>query len=179
MHDGAMEFLKRSADLYRQWISGPTLEVGSININGSARAVFYPYVPYTGVDIVAGPCVDEVVDIRDHEAAKHAELSIYKLIVSTEVLEHTPPAPLLDAMLNHADPSGCMMVLTCAGPNRKPHSADGAPNLKPNEYYSNVHPKQLIDWLAKLDDLGWRVKWSYITTNDDKSDVYATWYIAK
>jgi hypothetical protein len=151
--------------------------VGSININGSARAVFSQYTPYTGVDIVPGPCVDEVVDIRDLSAAKAAELSIYNLIVSTEVLEHTQPEPLLDAMLNLANPNGCTMVITCAGPTRRPHSADGAPDVKRGEYYANVSVSQLYDWLESIEDKGWYTEWEFIQTNQDKSDVYGAWHL--
>lgn len=177
MHDTAMSWLKIVYQRYQHFLIGPTLEVGSININGSARSVFGQYIPYTGVDIVHGPCVDVVVDIRDHEAATHAGIGIYPLIVSTEVLEHTPPAPLLDAMLNHAHPHGCLMVITCAGPTRQTHSADGAPTLKPGEYYANVHPSQLTDWLRTLPAKGWFVGWSDIRTSEGDGDTYAAWYI--
>jgi len=179
VHDTAMAFLKYARDTYKDYLSGPTLEVGSININGSARAVFHTYVPYTGVDIVAGPCVDEVVDIRDREAGKRAELSIYKLIVSTEVLEHTPPEPLLDAMLDYADPEGCAIVLTCAGPTRRPHSADGAPDVKPGEYYRNVDKSVLINWADRANVLGWQFAFNFIKYSDDQSDLYAIMYIFK
>lgn len=177
MHDSAMTWLKRVHQLYQHFLIGPTLEVGSININGSARDVFGNYRPYTGVDIVAGPCVDIVVDIRDDAAAARAGIGIYPLIVSTEVLEHTPPLPLLDAMLDHADPRGCTMVITCAGPQRQTHSADGAPTLKPNEHYANVHPDTLREWLRELPRHGWIVGWYDITTSPDDRDTYAAWYI--
>lgn len=173
MHDAAMNWLKQVAQQQRSYLSGPTLEVGSININGSARLVFHHYTPYTGVDIVPGPCVDEVVDIRDYSAAKAAELSIYNLIISTEVLEHTPPDLLLDAMLNFANPAGCTFVITCAGPKRRPHSADGAPEVKHGEYYANVDPLQLYRWLDSIEDNGWFLEWEHIQTSEDETDLYA------
>ena len=177
MHDAAMNWLTKVDQIYKAHLRGPTLEVGSININGSARAVFHKYTPYTGVDIIPGPCVDEVVDIRDYSAAKAAELSRYNLIVSTEVLEHTPPELLLDAMLNFANPHGCTFVITCAGPKRRPHSADGAPDVKRGEYYANVDPAQLYRWLDSIEESGWFTTWEQIETSADDTDLYAAWQV--
>lgn len=179
MHNSAMNYLRQTQQIYREYLQGPTLEVGSININGSARAVFSQYVPYTGVDIVPGPCVDEVVDIRDRQSAKEAELTTYKLIVSTEVLEHTEPVPLLTAMLDYADPAGCFFVLTCAGPNRRPHSADGKPDLKTGEYYANVSHETIINWLEQARMLGWTFENVHIAYNEDQTDLYINFAITR
>lgn len=177
MHESAMRFLRHAHEaivdqLSTQTTNIPTLEVGSININGSAREVFGHYQPYTGVDIVSGPNVDVVVDIQDYSAAKRAGIGKYNLIICTEVLEHTPPIPLLNAMLNYADPEGCIIVITCAGPNRAPHSADGG-SLKQNEYYANVSPKDIQSWIDNLHFYDWIMHWRIIATNADQTDVYA------
>jgi hypothetical protein len=39
------------------------------------------------------------------------------------------------------------VVITCAGLNRAIHSTDGG-QLKPNEYYENVDPDKLLEWLS-------------------------------
>ncbi|HTK28848.1 MAG TPA: methyltransferase domain-containing protein [Vicinamibacterales bacterium] len=64
------------------------IEVGSRNVNGSLRGDLERWGPgrYLGVDMVAGPGVDEVCDIGDLEARYGA--GRFDVVVSTEVLEH-------------------------------------------------------------------------------------------
>lgn len=64
------------------------LEAGSLNVNGSAREAVLPLFPrsYTGVDIAAGPGVDEVCDVTG--LTKRFGTGSFDLVLSTEMLEH-------------------------------------------------------------------------------------------
>jgi SAM-dependent methyltransferase len=64
------------------------LEVGSYDVNGSARTVVGPMGPaaYTGVDQTPGPGVDEVVDAE--QLVDWAGDTCFDLVISTEMLEH-------------------------------------------------------------------------------------------
>lgn len=177
MHESAMNYLKRIRSQYN--FDGPVLEIGSININGSARDVFGDLQPYVGVDIVPGPNVDYVVDIRKHRHKDYAEdhpLNYpFRTIIATEVFEHVDPESILYAihkMISNYDV--VYVVITCAGPNRKPHSADGSPTLKPGEYYKNVDPEHLRSLLQ--DDLldTHQCVSCIVEMSPDGTDVYAT-----
>jgi len=173
MHDNVLNILRSLK--HQHDIQGPVLEIGSININGSAREIFGHLTPYAGIDIVPGTNVDLVVDITAHdfERAQYDALTHdFKTIICTEVLEHTPPEYLIPAM--HAFiGSETTMIITCAGPNRKPHSADGAPNVKPGEYYKNVDPLQLSELLYLVDDPGVEIVKVSVWSSMDNTDIYA------
>jgi hypothetical protein len=154
-----------------QW-HGPVLEIGSININGSARDLWGNLQPYHGVDIVPGPGVDYVLDIRDIENPAESVLSApYRTILCTEVLEHVDPATLVPAMLRFCH-GRSQVLITCAGPTRQTHSADGAPELKPGEYYKNVDPDALRALLIATPP-GLKVLTCVVMVSADRGDVYA------
>jgi len=68
-------------------IGARILEVGSRNINGSARSIFGPIADeYTGVDIEDGPGVDMVCDAS--YLLMKFEQSSFDMVISTEMLEH-------------------------------------------------------------------------------------------
>jgi SAM-dependent methyltransferase len=64
------------------------LEVGSADLNGSVRSLVVGLGPasYLGVDLVAGPGVDEICDAG--ELAVRFGRGSFDLVVSTEMLEH-------------------------------------------------------------------------------------------
>lgn len=64
------------------------LEVGSLNVNGSAREAVLPLAPlsYTGVDISSGPGVDEVCDVT--RLTDRFGPGSFDLVLSTELIEH-------------------------------------------------------------------------------------------
>jgi len=67
---------------------GRVLEVGARNVNGSAREAVMSLAPldYIGVDLDAGPGVDEVCDVTD--LAPHFGPGKFSVVISTEMLEH-------------------------------------------------------------------------------------------
>ena len=126
MHAEALDFLRRIS------LSGPVVEFGSRNINGSARDVF-PDLEWIGVDIAEGPGVDVVCDAAEYRS-KHSVTSV----VCCEVLEHADNWKTI--IQNAADllTERGVLIITCAGPGRLPHSAiDGGP-LRDGEYYRNL-----------------------------------------
>lgn len=64
------------------------LEVGAMDVNGSLRSIAMQYQParYVGVDIAAGPGVDEVCPAEALEQRFGADAA--DVVISTEMLEH-------------------------------------------------------------------------------------------
>ena len=59
MHPGDRELLTELSCTYpNHFVSSRVLELGSLNISGTARDYFDDKVEYVGIDIVAGPDVD-------------------------------------------------------------------------------------------------------------------------
>lgn len=106
MHDSVMT-----------WIAGQiaghglasrrTLEVGSLDVNGSVRAMFAG--EYTGIDMRPGPGVD-VVGTAD---ALPFDDASFDVVVSTEMLEHDPtPWLSLAEMRRVLRPAGHLLLTT-------------------------------------------------------------------
>lgn len=171
MHDSAMNYLKKIRRA--NYFDGPVLEIGSININGSARELWGDLKPYVGVDIVPGLNVDYVVDIRDitDPSQDYYLRERFHTILCTEVLEHVDPASIIGAVWQFMHDT-CKVVITCAGPSRQTHSADGAPELKPGEYYHNVWPRTLRDLLMEP-PAHIIIHECEVYASDDHGDVYA------
>lgn len=121
------------------------LEIGSRDINGTPRACFFDAERYLGIDIAPGPCVELVAD---GATITREKVGTFDTVVCCEVLEHAREAEaIIRAAHGVLEPGGVLLV-TCAGPERKPHSAvDGGP-LHRGEYYRNVHPDMMRAWLA-------------------------------
>lgn len=136
MHAEAMEFLRRLT------IEGPVIEIGSRNVNGSARDAFLG-VEWFGIDTETGPGVDLVWDVLDWWPEKQC-----KTVVCCEVLEHA--SKWRDIIHNVSLwEHHITLIITCAGPGRQPHSAiDGGP-LRDGEYYQNISAEELRAELIK------------------------------
>lgn len=124
------------------------VELGSRDVNGSVRSLFTGS-DYVGVDMLTGDGVDVVCDAAMFSMRRCADV-----VVSTEMLEHTGLAAAADVMRNVSNLlcKDGKLILTCAGPNRVPHSAIDGLTLRPGEKYSNIRPELMRDWLR-----GWRV----------------------
>jgi hypothetical protein len=143
------------------------LEIGSKDINGSARSVIdvpaQPIARYLGTDLSPGPGVDLVVDGEDV-----APDFVPDTIVCCEVFEHTPRWPQILARAFALLEGGGYVLLTMATDPRGAHSAvDGGP-LRAGEYYGNVPPVALVDVLT---DCGFEE--IRIVVADVRGDLYA------
>ena len=82
-----IEFIR--ANLRSDDVQGrAVLEVGALDVNGSVRPLICALQPasYVGVDLHAGPGVDEICDATDLVARFGPEA--FDLLISTELLEH-------------------------------------------------------------------------------------------
>lgn len=142
MHAGAFEWIRMWAG-GRKWCR--VLEVGALNINGSARAAVLADA-YHGIDRVSGPGVDEIADAHGYTPAEAPDL-----VVCAEVLEHDPdPAGLVSRLWSWIQAEGGVLILTAASPGRAPHSAiDGGP-VRPGEHYAGIAHADLRAWCDAL-----------------------------
>jgi hypothetical protein len=131
-----MEWL--AAELALEAPRAAVLEIGSRNVNGSAREAFNMAARYWGVDIAAGPGVDQVAD-----GAAVVPPFEPDTVVCCEVLEHTPA---WREIVRHAcevlAPGGLLLVTAACDP-RAPHSATDGGRVRVGEYYGNVEPAEL------------------------------------
>lgn len=124
------------------------LEIGSRDINGTVRDVVSADY-YHGIDIVAGPGVDEVADATSYRSEE-----TYDAVICCEVLEHLQnKVGIIDTAQECLRGPGCckhtpgLFIITCATDPREPHSAiDGGP-VRDGEWYSNVDPSALTTLL--------------------------------
>jgi hypothetical protein len=141
MHADAYAFVADAARRYRA--AAPVLEIGARNINGSIREVL-PAEGYVGIDLRPGPGVDLVTDARVFVPGP-----VFATVVCCEVLEHTAAADEIVAAGGEALEPGGLLIVTCAGAGRAPHSAvDGGP-LGAGEYYRNLSLAEVTAWAAE------------------------------
>jgi SAM-dependent methyltransferase len=118
------------------------LELGGRDVNGTVRHLFPLADRYVSVDISRGPGVDIVADAADVIVP-----GTFDVVISTELLEHTPRAvEIIANARQHLAPGG-VFVATMAGPGRAPHSAAGKARIPKGEHYANIDPAELADWL--------------------------------
>lgn len=88
------------------------LDVGSYDVNGTLRPVVMELLPnarYTGIDKVAGPNVDFVMDVETLPSALYAPVN--DLVLCANVLEHTEnPFDAVDNMRLLLRPGGWLIV---------------------------------------------------------------------
>lgn len=161
MHDDVRGFVAECITKF-----GPfpyVLEVGSRDINGGVRDLFPREAHFTGIDLYAGPGVDLVADFARldarrelpiactcHDEREHGcRLSKAGAVVCLEVLEHAENAPQIVAKAFDILQAGGVLIMTCAGPNRAPHSALDENPIRPDEFYRNVTPQLFDQWLTE------------------------------
>lgn len=67
---------------------GRVLEIGSLDVNGQVRDLFPGTEAYIGIDTVAGPNVDLV--LNGHDVLAHFGPAAFDLVLCLETLEHDP-----------------------------------------------------------------------------------------
>jgi hypothetical protein len=115
MHNSVQEFVKSA--ITKEMANGKSvLEVGSLNVNGSARPYIESLGPksYLGIDMRAGSGVDKVCDI-----AKMPEEAKYSLVVCTEMLEHAKD--WRQAISKMKSLAGEYILITARGPGFPRH----------------------------------------------------------
>lgn len=119
---------------------GRVLEVGSLDINGSIRS-FFLGGSYTGVDVAAGPGVDEVCQgqLVGHPTGE------FDVAISCECMEHNPYwVETVSNMFRMTKPGG-LVIVSCATTGRAEHGttrtsgSDSPLSISIGwEYYHNV-----------------------------------------
>lgn len=106
MHESVLAFVSRSL---RDLPAGArVLDVGALNVNGSARDVIGEVDEYVGVDLVEGPGVDVVLNA--HELTTELAGG-FDVVLCLEMLEHDSAPWLTTAQLAAmAKPSGIVLV---------------------------------------------------------------------
>jgi SAM-dependent methyltransferase len=119
-----VEFVGRAlpADLIRDM---RVLEVGALDINGSARHVLAPKKPalYLGIDIRHGPGVDLICSLE--EAPARLGSGTFDTVVCTEVLEHVRNWRMAVAALKELVRPGGWLILTTRSPGFPLHDFPG------------------------------------------------------
>lgn len=129
------------------------MEQGGRNINGSIRDLFGD-VLYTAVDIRPGEGVDVVAD-----SAEHVSPDPVDMVVCAEVLEHTPRGADIVRRAAESLQAGGVYLVTAATHGRPEHSAiDGEFRLHPGEYYGNVSPDAMMQWLREAGFSSWLIE---------------------
>jgi hypothetical protein len=133
-HPQQQAFVARVAALHPA--RGPLLEIGSLDVNGSVRALFSDADPYVGIDLGPGAAVDVVASGHDFGRDES-----FATVVTTECLEHDPGwHETLRNIVRVLRPGGTL-VLTCATTGRHEHgTARTSPAMSPstNDHYRNL-----------------------------------------
>ena len=112
MHPSVLQFIRYEvAALNLSECS--VLEVGSLNVNGSARQFFTGL--YKGVDMRPGPGVDEVVNAHDLTGMYDVPEAGWDVIVCTEMLEHDDAPWLSLRQMHRVCATEGHLLLTCRG----------------------------------------------------------------
>lgn len=105
------------------------LDVGSRDVNGSARSILTPYLfneieytdpVYVGVDIEAGPGVDVVASVEDLATVSLARPR-FDIVVSTEMLEHVKDWREAVWQMGLRVKVGGLMIITTRSPGFEYH----------------------------------------------------------
>lgn len=166
MHDQAINFVREQVQLHGY----DTAEVRVLDLGGRKTSSIYykgpqPYdlfhapIEYLIMDITPGPDVDIVADATMLTPGEIFKLGIdgMDVIVCTEVLEHVENWEAILRTCYWCLKDGGRLILTCAGPGRRPHPAtteDWDP--PPGEWYRNVSHldvREALSWIGFRDIL--------------------------
>lgn len=158
MHDQAIQFVQEQVQAHH--LAEASVRVLDLGGRKTSTSRYYmgpqPYElfkaasQYHVLDVTPGPDVDIVADATQTLHIANA----YDVVVCTEVLEHVKDWPQILATAYQALDNNGLLILTCAGPGRRPHPAtteDWDPPL--GEWYQNVSH---LDVRAALVRIGYR-----------------------
>lgn len=157
MHAEARAFIAQHAGRV-----GSVVEYGGRDVNGGVRDLF-DAEQWVSIDVAPGPGVDIVADAAVWRPARPADL-----VVCCEVLEHTDQGEQIIKNAAASLSPGGRLLLTAACDLRAPHSGVDGGSVRAGEWYRNVDPDELADWLAE----GFAT-WT-IETYPHRGDVYAS-----
>ncbi len=142
MHQQVHEFIRRVKEHRPKAFRGVrVLEIGSYNVNGSAREHFKD-AEYVGCDVRPGPGVDVVADGCDLDLPADS----FDVSLSTEVFEHCDRWPLILANMIRMLKPGGLLLLTVAAFARAPHTGDE--NGQFGDSYRALQPQDLDAYAA-------------------------------
>jgi SAM-dependent methyltransferase len=162
MHAEAMNFLISTRSSMGDISHARIVDMGALNVNGSAREVFTPVAEYIGVDVLEGNGVDIVSDCRHYDGKQS-----FDICISTEAMEHDPEPESIAQCAWRALKPGGLFILTAAAPPRQEHRCDGGLGDMQGEHYGNITEEHLTQILADWDDVS-------ILYNPAHGDIYAT-----
>lgn len=141
MHDAAFSFYKKELENLPPL---QVLEFGSYNINGSVRDAYTNAASWWGIDIAEGNGVDEVANAVDWTSDE-----TFDIVICAEAFEHTDQwQEIIINAWKHLEPGG-LFLASCASRDRPAHSAFDGGALRDGEYYENVSPEAMSDFLIK------------------------------
>lgn len=121
------------------------VEIGSRYINGTIKDLF-PNARWTGIDLYPGRLVDWVGSAMDFTPEEPVDM-----VICCEVLEHAKEWRGIIARASTWLKTGGSLLMTCAGPGRKPHSAIDGKRLRIDEYYKNLSVEDISESLIGTD----------------------------
>lgn len=156
MHVAAYEFVRQ----YGTTEPIEVIEIGSRDINGSAQDHF-PNALWTGLDLYPGPRVDVVCNATEYEPETPVDL-----VICCEVLEHAEDWRELIRVGAKWLQDGGKLIVTCAGPGRKQHSAVDGGTLRAGEYYRNLTAYEVAE---QMRDAGLQIELFRHVKNDTQA----------
>ena len=145
--------IKQWLNSWKHYLEGRVLEVGSLNVNGSARDV----VPIAvGIDMRKGTGVDMVLSVVD--LPQHFPPGHFDACISTETLEHVEDWKAFITNTWDAVKDGGYLVMTMASRSKGRHAY-------PDDYWrfslddiKLIYPR--AEWVGNLGpvSIGWVVK---------------------
>jgi SAM-dependent methyltransferase len=109
MHESTFNFVKQKV-MQRGIADKNTLEVGSLDVNGSVRELFTGN--YIGVDMREGKGVDRVMNAHSLDGAWNERFDV---VVSTEMLEHDDMFWLSMSEMGRVLKKGGYLIITARG----------------------------------------------------------------
>jgi hypothetical protein len=110
VHSSVLAFVERATRDLPEAIR--VLDIGSLDVNGSARGLFPNATEYVGVDLQEGPGVD--VAASAHELYDHVPIG-FDLVLCLEMLEHDSAPWLTAAQIAAVAKPGALVLVSARG----------------------------------------------------------------